>query len=190
MKTENLQDVMWAWVEHPGYKGHYCPKKLAGSLLADLQKRRDRDYPHKGGDGNIEPVDEGGIDLPGMIMADRPIEKLKIDTFTLSIPSQDFAEFTRELGFVHKRVFSDGQAYYKIHGWMQCVVFTPEQRDLVLTEMKAMLPDVKKRADEADKEFSRRLDVLNAGEVKVISARDKHSKNAPKRIPAPKKENN
>lgn len=189
MKTENLQDELWAWVEHPGYKGHYCPRKLAAPLLAELGNRRNRDYPERGGDGKIEPISEGGIDLPGMIMVDRPIEKIKIDTFTLSMPSQDFHEFFRELKFVHKRAFADGQEYYKIHGWLQCVVLTPEQRDLVLQAMADMLPDVLRRGEEADKEFSRRMRELNKGGAQVISHRDKESPYV-KRVPAPKKENN
>jgi hypothetical protein len=190
MKTEDLQSELWAYVRVPAYKAHYCPRKLAAPLAAALETRWKNDHSDEDGPVNIDPCNEGMIDLPGMIMIDRPMEKLKIDTFTLHIPSQDYWEFARELGFVHKRVFGDGQEYYKIHGRSTCVVFTPEQRDLVLAEMKAMLPDVKKRAEEADREFSRRMDKLNEGEVRVVSARDKYSKNAPKRVPAPKKENN
>ncbi len=190
MKTENLQEELWAFVFVPGYKGHYCPRALAASLNADLEARRQRDHADADGDPDMKSVIEGGIDLPGMIMVDRPIEKIKIDTFTLSIPSQDFAEFTRELAFVHKRVFADGKEYYKIHGWLQCVVFTPEQRDLVLNAMREMLPAVKERAEKADREFSRRMDEINRGGVQVLSHRDKYSKNAPKRVPVPKKEDN
>ena len=192
MKTENLQDDLWARVDHPGYKGHYCPRKLAGALLAELGNRRDRDYPWKHGEGEISPASEGSLDLRGMIMVDRPIEKIKIDTLTLSIPSQNFAEFLRELKFVHKRVFADGQEHYKIHGDYSCVVFTPEQRDEVLKAMDEMLPAVKERAEKADREFSRRLDEVNSGGVRVVSQNDKYSKNAPKRVKLgePKKENN
>jgi hypothetical protein len=190
MKTEDLQSELWARVHVSTYKDHYCPRKLAAALLTDLQARGERDHHDYDDESHIEPCSEGGIDLPGMIMTDRPIEKVKIDTFTLSIPSQDFREFARELAFVHKRVFSDGQEYYKIHGWRMCVVFTPEQRDMVLAEMQRMLPEVEARADAADREFSRRMDEVNKGGVRVLSARDKYSKNAPKRVPAPKKENN
>lgn len=191
MKTDDLQSELWAWVTMPGYKGHYCPRKLAGALAVDLTNRRDRDYPEHDGEAAITPVSEGMIDLPGMIMTDRPIEKIKIDTLALSIPSQDYAEFARELKFVHKRVFADGQEYYKIHGWRVCVVFTPEQRDLVLGAMADMLPGVKERAEAADREFSRRLDQANEkGGALVVSHRDKYSKNAPIKVPVPKKENN
>jgi hypothetical protein len=190
MKTEDLQDKLWAWVSMPGYKGHYCPKKLAAALAADLTQRRDRDHPECEGEFSIEAVEDGFIDLPGMCMVDRPIEKLKIDTFRLEIPSQDFGEFLWELAHVHKRVFADGQEYYKFHGWRACVVVTPEQRDLLLQSMTDMLPQVKERAEAADREFSRRMDEINKGGVKVLSHRDKYSKNAPQKVPVPKKENN
>jgi hypothetical protein len=189
MQAENLENELWTWVSMPGYKGHYCPKKLAAALAADLTNRRDRDHADCEGDAEIAPANEGGIDLPGMCMVDRPIEKIKIDTFTLSIPSQDFGEFARELLYVHKRTFADGQEYYKIHGWRACVVFTPEQRDLVLKAMDDMAKEVKERADTADKEFSRRMREINKNGPVVVSHRDKESPYV-KRVPVPKKENN
>ena len=190
MKTENLQEVLWAYVWVPAYKPHFVPKRLAAALVADLQERCRQDHPeHVSEDVILEARDEGGIDLPGMIMMDRPIEHIKIDTFKLAMPSQDFTEFLRELALAPKRMFAGGQEYYKIHGWRVCMVFTPEQRELMLKAMEEMLDDVEKRAEAADKEFSRRLREINKDGVRVISHRDKESPHV-KRVAAPKKENN
>lgn len=181
MKTDDLTDYLWAFVWVTGYKPHFCPKKLANGLLADLSGR-EHDTPGDGLIFKVEGTDSGGIDLPGMCMVDRPYEEIKIDTFKLSIPSQDFTHFVRALFEAPERMFADGEKYYKIHGWMHCIVFTPEQRDMVLKAMEEMLPEAARKAEEADREFSRRMEEINRDGVKVISHRDKYSKDAPKKV--------
>lgn len=187
MKTENMQGNLWSFVfSFPfGYKNHYCPKKLVPGLLADLTARIGHDVEIE-----VEDRDDGMIDLPGMLWVDRPYEKIKIDTFTLEIPSQDFSVFVRKLVEAPRRRFLDGQEYYKIHGYMCCVMFTPEQRDLVLQEMERLIPEAEKRCEEADRAFSDNIAEINKDGVKVISQKDKYSKYAPKFIKAPPKDNN
>jgi hypothetical protein len=191
MKTENLEDNLWAFAWVGGYKPHFVPKRLTAALVAELEMRQQRDYPECGGEGStqVEPRESGVIDLPGMCMVDRPHEEIKIDTFKLSIPSQDFKVFLRELALAPKRKFSDGQEYYKIHGWRVCVVFTLQQRDLVLHAMEEMLNSAEKRGNDADEEFSRRMAEINKDGPRVISHRDKKSPYV-KKVPKPPKENN
>jgi hypothetical protein len=174
MKTDDLTDFLWAFVWVLGYKPHFVPKSLVMGLIQDLAGR-EHEEEGAGEVYEIKGINRGGCDRPGMVMVDRPFEKIRIDTFDLELPSQDFEYFANKLFKTHERKLPTGERYYKIHGWMQCVMFTPEQRDMVLKAMEEMLPDVRKRADDADREFSRRLREINKDGVKVISHRDKES---------------
>jgi hypothetical protein len=160
----------WALIFATGFKSHYCSLQMITGFISDYQSRvTDGDVYE------IRDVEKGGIDLPGMIMSDRPVEHIEIDeNFTLSIPSQDFEHFYNELAMGKSRKFQTGQEYFKIHGWLSCVIFSSEQREKVLKKMSEMLSDIKKRADEADEEFSRRLKRCNEkSKVKYTSHRDK-----------------
>jgi hypothetical protein len=190
METEaDLSDFLWAFVWIAGYKVHFVPKKLVADVISDLQNR-EHEEEGAGEIVELKGVESGWCDRPGMIMTDRPIEHIRIDTFTLDIPSQDFQYFARKLQKAQERRFPSGEKYYKIHGWLHCVVFTPDQRKLLLQTMKEMWPGVHERAEAADKEFSRRMRELNKADPekpKVISHRDKESPYI-KKIPKPKKE--
>lgn len=168
IEIEELDDSSWVRIMMGGFKTHFCPSGMAGALIADLAARGAEGEPMT--DGTLQ----GLIDLPGMIMVDRPLEKIEIDGFTLVIPSQDFTYFVDELANkAPVRTFADGQQYHKIHGWMVCVVMTPEQREAVLARMEELLPEASKRGDEADDEFSRRMAEINKDGEKVVSWRDK-----------------
>ena len=183
MNAENLAEGSWALVMFSGgWKFHYCPSEIVSDLVADIIARG-------GEEKEIKVVVEGRIDLPGMIMTDRPWESIKIGSFNLNIPSQDFSEFMIELASAPVRKFASGKEYYKIHSWRECVVFSPEQREMVLDVAEKMIDNVNKRADKADEEFSNCLANINKNGLKVISARDKKSPYV-KRVAEPKKENN
>jgi hypothetical protein len=185
MKTEaDLTDFLWAFVWVTGYKAHFVPKQLVMGIVQDLTSR-EHEEEGAGEVFEIKGVDAGFVDRPGMIMVDRPVEKIKIDTFHLDIPSQDFQYFGKKLLKAELRQLPDGQKYYKIHGWLHCVVFTPDQRDLVLKTMAEMYPEVESKAEKADKEFSRRMREINKNGVKVVSHRDKESPHV-KRVRKPK----
>lgn len=174
MESEDLSGFLWAFVYVSGFKGHFVPVSLVPDIIADMQSRTDE----REGAGELiklKGVVDGGCDRPGMVMTDRPWETIKIDTFSLEFPTQDFEYFVEKLYSAPERKAPSGASYYKIHGWRHCVVLTPEMRDLVLEAMEEMLPEVQDRAAEADKEFSRRLREINKGGVKVISHRDKES---------------
>ena len=183
MKTDDLSGFLWAAVWVTGYKVHFVPKQFVHGLIEDLTSR-EHEEEGAGEVYEVKGVESGFCDRPGMIMTDRPIERIKIDTFPLDIPSQDFEYFMRKLIKAQERTLPTGEKYYKIHGWLHCVMFTPEQRDMVLTAMEEMLPEVRVKAEEADDEFSRRIAEINKGGEKVISVRDKncpHIKRIPKK---------
>jgi hypothetical protein len=70
------------------------------------------------------------------------------------------------------RRFASGREYHKIHGWLHCVVLTPEQRGTVLKTMGEMLPVARERAEEANKEFLKVMDRANEGRLRVVSWRE------------------
>ena len=179
----DISNTKWTGVRSLTLKYHYCPSSLLPDLLVDLKERY-------GEECETKPITTGLIDLPGMIMTDRPIEELEVDGFTLKIPSQDFEVFAGRLFKLTPRRFNSGKEYYKLHGWMQCLVLTPSQHAALLSLMDKMLPEVSKRGKEADKEFSRRMRVLNEkSPIKVASHRDKESPDVI-RVPEPKKDCN
>lgn len=161
--TEDLQEHTWAFVLFGGgYKAHLCPRELVGDLIADIELR--------GGEtGETRGTSQGLIDLSGMIMKNRPLEEIDLGGFKLIIPSQDFAHFLAKLEQVTIRKFAGGKEYFKIRGWMVCVVFTPAQRLDALRIMETLLPDATRRCEEADTEFERRLGEINKDKVRVVS---------------------
>lgn len=170
---ENLSDSSWVRVMVPGFKLHFCPAEMADDLVTDLIERV-ADHSVSRSDVQVEGAVGGLIDLPGMIMMDRPIEKFDIDGFTLEIPSQDFWFIVGELERgAPLRTFASGHKYHKIHGWMVCVVMTPEQRTDLLARMEKETPDIQERAAKADEEFSLRLKQINKDTVRIVSWRDK-----------------
>jgi hypothetical protein len=178
-KIENLSDSSWVRVFVPGFKVHFCPADMANDLKADLVDRMS-DQSVRESDVEVESSLSCLIDLPGMIMMDRPVEKFAIDDFTLEVPSQDFWYVMGELDRAAPlRTFASGREYHKIHGWMVCVVMTPDQRADLLKRMEKQLPDIQQRAAEADEEFSLRLKQINKDTVRVVSWRDKANQKKP-----------
>jgi hypothetical protein len=153
----NLKDAM-------RWKGQTVPRLLIADLIADMEQR---------GNGKIvgKIVTEMGIDMPGMMMIDRGYQHIKLDTLDISIPYSDFTSFTSQLSGLKKRMFASGKEYYKLHGWLQAIVLTTAQRDLLLREMVDRAPAVEKLAEDEHVEFMRRLGQINKDGTKVVSHR-------------------
>lgn len=170
METVNLDSTEWVLYFANGWKGHFCPASLLPGLMQDAGARGH-------GDGEFKQAHRGVIDLPGMIMSDRTYQTIRVEGFNLDIPTEDFEYFHDELKRARARVFEDGKEYYKIHGWLHCVVFTPDQREFVLERMEELLAVAKVKAEEERNEFTRRIREINRGGTKVITAK------APESIP-------
>jgi len=153
MEIESLNGP-WVQLRFEGavpFKTHYCPSDMMTDLVADLVAR--------GGElTRTEDTDKGCVDLPGIVLADRPWEDLMIGEFKLGIPSQDFEYFAVELERSPVRRFASGKEYHKIHGWLVCVIMTPKQREQALRDMVVMLPEARKHQQEADARLEKSLD--------------------------------
>lgn len=154
----------WVLFMSSGWKGHWCPAELLPGLMEDSSRRGH-------GMGSYEPAERGLIDLPGMVMVDRSIQTFDIGGFKLRIPTEDTEQFYFELRSNKERVFSDGRKYFKIHGWIHCVVMTPEQRLSLLREMETRMDDVKRITREETHEFQRRISQVNSGGVRIMTSK-------------------
>jgi len=159
---ENLKDARWAIVRSSMFKAHACPSNMVAGVVSDIKSR--------GGDIlEIRAQDSVVIDLPGMVMVDRPMEQVEIDGFTLAMPSQDFDWFLDELyRLAPERSFKDGTKYHKIHGWVVCFVMSPDQKARMLEKMERMLPDVMKRAGQADQDMERRVARMDRDKKRIV----------------------
>lgn len=172
MKNRDLKNSSWVFLHVEGFKIHICPRQLFDEVYDDLITRG-------GGEVySVQGTEEMGWDPGGMIMQDRTYQEVKIDSGRLWVASQDFSAFVARLERMPLRTFSNGKKYYKIHGWLHCLVFTPEQRDLVLAWAKKLLPDVEKIAEQEDKEFEKRIVKINdaPGGPHVLTNKDPRMK--------------
>lgn len=166
MTTHNLDGKLWAFFWISGWKIHFCPAWLLEELEQDA---RGRDH---NAIIEVKGTDDISWDPGGMMMMGRSYQKLKIDTATLTVASIDFDMFLGELEQAPLRKFSNGKEYYKIHGWLSCTVFTPEQRSELLETCRKMAPGVAEIARVEHEQFIRALDEINSNGPKIISARD------------------
>ncbi|MHB8407859.1 MAG: hypothetical protein ACYDHY_07050 [Acidiferrobacterales bacterium] len=172
---------MWYHVWCEGAKNHFVFSGLVECLKKDLDERfkgRVLDTgkygpPNYVGHG-VEKVEEckgPWFDLPGMIMTSRSHEKVTIDGGELEVASENFEYLFNELMEAQERTFADGKKYYKVHGWLHCIVFTPEQRRLILTHMQEQLPRVKAVAAAENKSFMDAISEINKDGLKVVTSK-------------------
>jgi hypothetical protein len=165
MKIDQLAPNSWAAILFEGYKTHFCSSELVGDLVADIESRG-------GVTDKVKEVVTSGADLPGIVLVNSPWEEIALNNFKLCFPTQDFEHFMMELESSPLRKFSSGREYHKIHGWIHCIVFTPEQRVAVLKTMEEMLPEVRAKREEVDKEFLRAMEKVNEDKLCAMSWRE------------------
>ena len=136
----------WHWIILRGAKAHMVCAGLLRQLLVEMTGR----------DCEIESaklVGKGGVmfDMPGMIRVDRPMEAIPFLGTTLHIPSEDIATISGQLSDLPRRMFkcadgSPGYPYFKLHGFLRCLVLTPSQRTLLLRLLQERVADAEAKA--------------------------------------------
>lgn len=144
-----------------GSKPHFIPTEMFDDATEELVKRFDATID------SVKDVTSATIDLPGMIMADRSYVDFDLGGFTLSIPTTDIDFYYKELQGKVRAV--NGKQYYKLHGWIHCIMVTPKQRDAMLQKIEAERNAISDKAKAEDEEFDRRIASINAGGVKVLT---------------------
>jgi len=133
--------MQWHLITGGDVKAHFVHSDLEEALMLDLAQRCDGAAMHG------EPAEYGWVDLPGMRLVDEALWTCSVTG--LVIPALDVAIMCDKLTEAPERTFADGTPYHKLHGWRHCVVLTPEQRGLVLANMRAdaTVIDAQVRAD-------------------------------------------
>ena len=156
--------MKWFWLMDSSgrCKSHALPETLSAAIIDDLQGR---DFLI---DYTTKETEEFCIDMPGMCMVDRSYHTFEIDGVSISIPSSEVSIFHEKLGRREERI-ADGKPYYKLHGWLCCIVFTPDQREQMLSAMLAALPECEAIESAENAEFNSRMDKINKDKVRVIT---------------------
>jgi hypothetical protein len=156
----------WVQIHLPDWKGTFISQALLTQLLKDYELRGHPLHPPT----LQKSVNEGALDRPGMCFADRkwvdvPVE----DGFRLSFPNSDAEYFYDELRNLEARTFPNGEVYYKLHGWIHCVVLNLEQRMAVLRYLEANMEAIRKVAAEENARFDEAMgQISKASQGKVI----------------------
>jgi len=158
-------EPLWVMVKLKNLKWHYCMKRLAYELIEEIGVDEETQV-------EIQPTTEGLLDNPGMISMDRSYQNIRIDTFKLVIPTEDFEYFHDKLRDAPLRKFRNGDEYHKIHGWMTCAMFTRDQQEMMVQAMGEIMPDVRETAQQEAIEFSRRLAKLRDKGVPIVSGKE------------------
>jgi hypothetical protein len=147
--------TVWFRICFDAGKTHLCPYQFRDELIAEMIERGCAltDFVARGGDFATDPkwanprtVEEWGIDAGGMCNINRPEELFTIDGLSkFEIPSEDVAQVLGYLLQAERRSFRSGP-YFKLHGHMQAIVFSPELRDSLIDQMRARIPTAEARA--------------------------------------------
>jgi hypothetical protein len=168
-----MNQYLWESIFIPGIKLHVSLSKFIDPIKDDLHYQYGGDFS----ECDIEEVDSILIDYPGMIMMDRTLETIKLDTLKIKIPSTDFGSILFDLKSSPARYFTNDEVYYKLKGYTVCLVLTKDQRDALMKSMEEALPDVRVRAEKDIAEFEKRLSGINKGKEKIVSDRLKKGRN-------------
>jgi hypothetical protein len=151
-----MSKVTWVRVCFENAKTHLVCKGLMKALIVDMAKRDctlmnfatnyGKDYESEEW-SNPRVVTEWGIDMPGMINAKRPNELFNFCGLKFEVPSEDVASFILALEKLPPRSFGK-QTYYKLHGFMQCVVLTKTQYNEMLRLLRGRVQIAERRATE------------------------------------------
>lgn len=128
----------WVGMNVPGAKYHFVPPDLADMVEADLRRRiqvKDEELewyrPFRRTDR-----DEASTDLPGWVHMDRTWWSCLLPgALKISFPDSQTEFFAERVSDASLRFGPAGEEYYKIHGWLQCIILTPNQRDYLLQKM-------------------------------------------------------
>lgn len=155
---EGMTDTPWQLFHIWGMKAHFVPHELYEDLKTELIQRVDahdwdeEDREIAGGINLDLPQESAWCDLPGIVRRDRSLWEHKEDP-VFTTPTTDFSYYRNELRDAPLRYFASGAPYYKIHGWLHCVVFTPAQREALLAAMDTDAEAVRVAAEAEEKEM-------------------------------------
>jgi hypothetical protein len=120
---------------------HFVPAAVLPQLLQDLQTRYASKVKRQ------KRTEFGSFDMPGMVPVHREwsLNALDDHRFTLAIPLMDVSEFLTLLRKLQPRTFADGTEYYKLHGFMRCIVLLPQHKQELEKALVGIEPTAARR---------------------------------------------
>lgn len=142
-------------------KAHVAPAGLVRPLLNELASR--------GHNTKTEPqsITHAGMDQPGMVYVDRPWEGFRLPGLVLRLPSEDVTSFYQRIEQLEVRRFANGQEYFKLHSWMNCVVLRPTHKIALEVQLKKRMVSAEARALLFYADKKKASDVLREAAAKV-----------------------
>lgn len=140
--------MKWTWIKYHDSVGHMVSEQFLDAVSKDLESRDMGDLV------KMEEHAKFHLDLPGMMIADRPIEHVcDLDGLSIECPSTLVADFITILSEL--KVRSGG--YVKLHGFYFAMVLSPEQRDSLVASLKSIADMAEKNADDHHKLWLNRI---------------------------------
>lgn len=131
----------WTWARFDDAKPHAVHRSLVEGLIVDMEGRGCTIEAAEG-------IDSISFDLPGPIIIGAPQRTFKVDLLKIEIPCDDVPVIYSKLCDLPARHFYDGSEYYKLHGFLRCLVMTPQQKEMLEALTWAAADECVTRADE------------------------------------------
>ncbi len=93
---------------------------------------------------SAENVVDTALDLPGMVLANRPWSEFQLPGLRIDIACENVDWFFGKMSRL-----KDRGGYYKIHSWNHCLVLEPKEFFILMGQIETELPSAEAR----DKEF-------------------------------------
>lgn len=135
-----MANTRWKILTFEGAITHLCCIGLEHDIINDMVARGCKLEKSKS-------TKTFNIDMPGMICIDRPWETFMFRGLTLKIPSEDILMFMVNLEALQVRQLNN-KSYYKLHGFLRCLVLTATQRDGLLRLLKLRCATAEQKAAE------------------------------------------
>jgi hypothetical protein len=130
-------------------KSHIFHDSLMNALFMDLRKK----HPNVDSKCDLEFQTEDQVyyfDLPGMSLRNEPTVLFNLDNEQkIETRCHDVGELIMKIENAKLRDYAEHGSFYKIHGFLQCLVLTPEQRKNLLSQMRNSLDECDERAEAA-----------------------------------------
>lgn len=145
-----------------GVKAHFIPSELFKDICDELYTRF-----------TVKPFetydkDQAWYDIGGMAMMDaKHLEWNTPGDLKFTLMADHFEYAYDELKNAEVREVN-GKKYYKLHGWLHCIILTPAQRDFLLEDWEKNLQEYSQAAMMSNLEFERRMAEINKNGLKVI----------------------
>ena len=128
-------------------KLHIVPHELVATVVADL-KGRGSPYVTQ------NPIAECGFDYPGMVHMDDVWYDFPLDGLVAQFSARSFEGMLKQLRELSKRTAPSGLWYFKLHGYLNCLVLTPKDRVRLLDSMTSKLQEALAQAELENRRFN------------------------------------